>query len=39
MSDHTILIADDDTGLIRLLTVSLQPLDVKIKKPTMRCTR
>src|ERR1700679_3669527 len=32
MSDHTILIADDDTGLIRLLTVCLQPLGVKIQE-------
>ena len=30
MSDHTILIADDDKGLIHLLSISLQPLDVKI---------
>jgi CheY-like chemotaxis protein len=32
MSQHTILIADDDKGLIRLLTLSLQPLDVKIEE-------
>jgi CheY-like chemotaxis protein len=32
MSDHTVLIADDDTGLIRLLTVCLQPLGVKIQE-------
>jgi CheY-like chemotaxis protein len=32
MSDHTILIADDDIGLIRLLTVSLQPLGIKIQE-------
>jgi CheY-like chemotaxis protein len=32
MSQHTILIADDDKGLIRLLTLSLSPLDVKIEE-------
>jgi CheY-like chemotaxis protein len=32
MSDHTILIADDDTEVIRLLTLCLQPLGVTIQK-------
>ena len=32
MSDQTILIADDDTGLIRLLTLCLQPLNVNIQE-------
>jgi CheY-like chemotaxis protein len=32
MSQHRIMIADDDTGLIRLLTLSLQSLDVKIEE-------
>jgi DNA-binding response OmpR family regulator len=30
MSDHTILIADDDIGLVRLLRISLETLGVKI---------
>ena len=32
MSDQTILIADDDKGLIRLLTICLQPLGVRIQE-------
>ena len=32
MSDRTILIADDDLGLIRLLKVCLQPLNVKFQE-------
>jgi len=32
MSDRTILIADDDTGLIRLLRLALGPLDLNIQE-------
>jgi CheY-like chemotaxis protein len=32
MSQHTIMIADDDKGLIRLLTLSLGSLDIKIEE-------
>jgi CheY-like chemotaxis protein len=32
MSEHTILIADDDTGLIRLLRLALGPLNLEIQE-------
>jgi CheY-like chemotaxis protein len=32
MSERTILIADDDIGLVRVLEVTLEPLKVKIRR-------